>query len=472
VLRGSGALIGSARQQRSREALAIAEAGLESTLAALNTTHPYLLTNNHNPAAGSCWDAADGCPTSTARFPKSICRNMTEDSQRAIPLSGSISNASGVIGEWRVRRYVYAGNQFYGGSGTLSIEGTRLGSNNAVLATSRVEQTVSIKIKDCTPSGQNTIALLALDAPMNINKTDVLALPAGGFANYPDLAPDQLSDATAHCVGCDSFSEMNTDLSQARVIRSFGPTSIPPVPEPPSDLGLQGFSIPTNQGGQTQEFILYVAQENQDYGTCVVKPFVGAPSTITHCRISSITLNGGKQLKIVYPSINPGEHQMRLYVSGDISLVGGAGNTTDPDGKICQALYNESESTFDCIDGERGIDNGLESQNLLILGPSVCPQSGQDVDIIGGAQALFMFMYMPCAKLVIKGGSSTPDLFGAVWVREYADTSNNSQNLDIWVPFDLAGKLQSIYGQEFSISIRRPVALGINRWTSYESTQP
>jgi hypothetical protein len=37
------------------------------------------------------------------------------------------------------------------------------------------------------------------------------------------------------------------------------------------------------------------------------------------------------------------------------------------------------------------------------------------------------------------------------------------------VPPDLSSDLQAIYGGTFTITARRPVALGSNRWTSFES---
>jgi hypothetical protein len=101
---------------------------------------------------------------------------------------------------------------------------------------------------------------------------------------------------------------------------------------------------------------------------------------------------------------------------------------------------------------------------------SSCPAGTitQSVDLRGGAQALRMFAFLPCAEIQVHGGSSVPDLRGALWARAYLLSGNNN-NVEIHVPPDLAGSLKQVYGPDFSLSIRRPVAVGSNRWSSHES---
>lgn len=481
VLRGAGALVGSTRQQRSREALAIAEAGMEQTIAALNLSHPFLLTNNHLPASGQCW-AADGgsCSASTASFPARLCRSMTNAGQSAIPLAGSVSDGSGVIGDWRVVAYTFRGDRFFGGSGTLRVEGLRRsGAAAAVLARSQVEQEMSVRIKDCVPSGLNTVALLAIRAPMQVNQTKIYALTAeqvAAMANdanndgVPDVVPPPVitptQPAAAHCIDCTSLAQLNIGTS-AVGLWSFGPMPYPPVPTAPTSLVAWDMLLKANDPPRSRQ--IWAGQNRSEGGwpVCLVDA-----AGITHCRIRRIRIQGNESntLKIVYPPSRSASRQVRLYIEGDVTLSGNS--------RICQAVYTGSpypatDSSVDppCLDNPEltGLNSsfyGLRSRDLLIFGNPDC-SINQNLTLNGGPQTLHLFAYVPCSDVTINGGSSTPDIYGAVWAKTY--TPSGSQNVDIWVPPDLSSDLETIYGGSFTITLRRPVALGSNRWSSYES---
>ncbi|MEB3349687.1 MAG: hypothetical protein VKO00_06695 [Cyanobacteriota bacterium] len=355
VLRGSGALIGSARQQRSREALAIAEAGLESTMNALNTTNYYLLTNNHDPGSSSnpkpCWAPGDGCITGNATIPGRVCRSMIDgDGNIDIPpiaLSGSVQNASGTIGDWRVVKYVFQGSTYFGGTGSLTIEGVRRTSlTGPVLARSRVEQQVSVKLKDCTPAGLNTIALLALEAPMGVNQTEVYALTSEQVNEMAaqQIFPDASQAAAVHCIGCSNLAELNIK-DGAVGLWSFGPLGFPPVPTVPNDLSLVPWDIVLKSNQQYKDRQIWARMDRQaSAGSPPGSYYCRVKDDITHCRIGNISIKGSEAnvLKIIYPldqaPLASADNQdvaknrsVRLYIEGDVVMSGQS--------MICQAVY-------------------------------------------------------------------------------------------------------------------------------------
>lgn len=155
-IRASQSLVSSILQQYTKEALALAEAGLETTLAALNTTHPYLLAQNHDPSQGTCWAATGSCPLSTATFPTIMCRDWTSVQQQAVPLTGTVINNGTVTGIWRVVSYKFK-VEGVTATGTLRVEGLRKrGDTGPTLAQAQVEQEVSVLFKRCSPASSIT----------------------------------------------------------------------------------------------------------------------------------------------------------------------------------------------------------------------------------------------------------------------------------------------------------------------------
>ncbi len=372
-----------------------------------------------------------------------MCQGWTPTQQQAIRLSDSVTNGASQIGDWRIIRYTFTGNRTFGGTGSLRIEGLRRASaSGPVLARAQVEKSVSIRLKDCSPSGLNSIGLLSIGPQMNVQKSqsqEILGLDAAG---------NPLNDpAPVHCINCQQIvsqgscpSDALCHDSQAKGIWSIGLRPFPPVPIPPAGL-VAGQDLPNP-----------LVVGNTNGGRCLVDS-----NAITHCRASSISIAGNDTLKVVYP--NPSDpatihRQLRLYIDGNLTIGGG--------GSICQTINNQANTG--CL--EKPWLSGLSPTSLQIYGPSSC-NSSQSVTISGGAQALSLFALLPCADVSINGGSSTPDLYGAVWSRTYSPSG--SSNLDIWVPSDLNTSLQSALGKDFSIAILRPVARGINRWVSYES---
>lgn len=441
VVRVSSSLISASREQQSHEARAIAEAGVESTLGQLNLRYPYLLTNNHTPPA-PLWSA----PTS---LPAAVCRNMRDVSYAAMPVQGTVTDTSGAtIGDWEVIRYTFRGNSGFGGTGVLEVEGRRRSSGTGtVLARARVEQEVSVRLKDCTPAGLNVVGLLG--GSTGIGNTAVVSLDEQG-----NQLPGQVV-----CTSCTNVNpDMNVlgDLSRSNFLYGFVPW--PAVPLPPA--GLSPWAVQLKSTDPPAQRQIRAGQERTVSGkkVCLVDS-----DGVTHCLISDIRLVGSNAvtLKVIQPGAADVPRQVRLYLQGDLRLGGSA--------SLCQAL-DDGSADPPCLGA--GDPSSLSASDLMLFGQpeSSCPGGAvtQSVDLRGGAQALRMFAFLPCADIQVHGGSSVPDLRGAIWARSYLLSGNNN-NVEIHVPPDLAGSLKEVYGPDFSLSIRRPVAVGSNRWSSHES---
>jgi len=429
VIRGASALLGSIRQQQSKEALSAAEAGIEKVLGTLNTRYPYLLANNH-----PSW-------TSPAFIPANVCRNMAGTNYALMPTQGTITNASNnEVGQWKVINYNYKGNYYYGGSGTLRVEGTRISPGNvAQLAKSQIEAEFTVKYKDCTPKALNAIALLG--ESVNVGSTTVKEAGTSTPGNVL-------------CTGCLSTAEMNIGTG---AIGNFlyGPFPMPAVPTMPA--GLQPWDISLNPAAISKDpssAQIFAGQNRSISGkqVCLVDT-----DAITHCRIGSVKLNGSEAatLKIIYPSSTSAIREVRLYTDGAIDLGGNA--------SVCQAIA-DGTSNPPCTSDPSSA--GLSTMSLQWFGSSNCASQG--VKLNGGGNALNMFVYFPCGDVVINGGSNSPDVRGAVWTKTY---NSSGSNVDIDAPPDLLSELQKRFGSQFSLSLKRPVAIGINRWVSFEQVK-
>lgn len=441
VVRVSSSLINASREQQSHEARAIAEAGVERTLGQLNLRYPYLLTNNHTPPA-PLWSAP-------AELPAAVCRNMRDVSYAAMPIRGTVNDAAGAtIGEWEVIRYTFRGSKGFGGTGVLEVEGRRRsGGEGRVLARARVEEEVSVRLKDCTPAGLNAVGLLG--GTTGIGNTAVVSLDELG-----NQLPGQVV-----CTSCRNVNpDMNVlgDLSRSNFLFGFMPW--PAVPLPPA--GLTPWAVQLKSTDPPAQRQIRAGQERSVNGktVCLVDS-----EGVTHCLISDIRLVGSSEvtLKVIQPADPNVPRQVRLYLQGDLRLGGTA--------SLCQALEDGSADP-PCLGAAD--PSSLTASDLMLFGQpeSSCPAGSitQSVDLRGGAQALRMFAFLPCAEIQVHGGSSVPDLRGALWARAYLLSGNNN-NVEIHVPPDLAGSLKQVYGPDFSLSIRRPVAVGSNRWSSHES---
>jgi hypothetical protein len=145
-------------------------------------------------------------------------------------------------------------------------------------------------------------------------------------------------------------------------------------------------------------------------------------NTPYHYVISSIDLSGNETL-----TVNTSNAPVYLYVTGNVSMSGNAGiaHTGTPDRL---RLYG----------------NPADNNN----------SNDQSITINGGSSATNIFIYAPDATVGINGGSSDPDILGAVWAKTWNGSSSN--NAEIRVPDNmpalLGGAFSSAGMQSSSLS--------------------
>ena len=251
IARSFGGLVGSVRQQKSREAREAAEIGLAVTMEALNGGYGYLMINcypnpgnptadatkplfgdSESPIKNSCYhtggwgvdpEDSQGRDDLPPEFPSSLCPG----SRAGYPkLDGSLTVPTM---RYRVDFYAFNGTEFYGGKGTLKVTGESLSDDKSkVLATSTIQQTFNVITEPC---GGFPGLLMIYDG--NLGNNDIIGLEAGnihcvecdvtGSPNeYGMYTDEQLRDA----IGAGNKAEVTGTIS-------VGPIDFPGVPEFP-----------------------------------------------------------------------------------------------------------------------------------------------------------------------------------------------------------------------------------------------
>ena len=152
MARSFAGLAGSVRSEQSRQAREIAEAGMAETLENLNRRFNYLLINCYQNSTSECQNIVFTDDNSgnkvglwnSPRYPSSVCPGT-----QRLPYTQLTRDTTQPKGEYKVISYIFDGTQFYGGKGTLTIEGTRRSASNQVLSTSVIQKTFEVKPKNC-----------------------------------------------------------------------------------------------------------------------------------------------------------------------------------------------------------------------------------------------------------------------------------------------------------------------------------
>jgi len=486
--RSFGGLIGSTRLEQSRQARAIAEAGIARTLEGLNRTYNYLLINCYSQS-GSAPPPNDCINTGTWQtpsLPSSVCSNTNQSGTPALTGASTKPN-----GDYVIDYYAYSGTQFYGGTGRLRVIGYRKNaSKTKVLSSAAVEISFDVKPKpcncsfgdfsgDCSSSGFP--GLLARN--INLGNNSVKGATSGnvlctGCTNpNPDGPPTQAEAEAA--IGALPNSDVDGQIY-------LGPINLPPVPtfpdntttNPPNLLqyvssAADASDLPVK--GSTKKDATYLITANATQTTSTASTnnngYCATDSSnppVTHCRISSIVLSGKERLEV-----NTNAGPVRLYVEGlDANTSGGQ-------------VVKVGGNTGIIHDGN---EEDLSMYGLPLNADPICSSPSasdtiQTVTLAGTSQgsnqkAANMFVYFPCATVGINGGSGATadcdedgecgggDVSGAIWAKSW--DGSNSKNAQLVVPKDMGSKLFLGLGTRFGLSVQDYVALGVNSWFSFQ----
>jgi hypothetical protein len=424
VARSSSAVIGSVRQQQSREAREFAESGAARTLESLNRNYRHLLIYPN-----SQWATA----VATVLCPGSSANNVTN------PITQTDTFAVGgtTVGRYTVEAYTFDGNEYYGGTGVLRVRGERLDPSGNVLATARVEQQVDIATKPC--------GSVVTTPPTSTGFPGLLANTIS-LGNNDVLGPIDGNVVCTSCTGTtqeEIRAEMNAGPNSIVNGNLFaGPVTLDPIPPRPSALnGLAGLSITDT----TTLSALATDGASSNSGNCYRE------NGVTSCLINSINMSGGGRTLTIQTTTN---NPVRLYVTGNVSFRGDASMRHTINGVVPTS------------------PSAANSANLAIFGNPLDTNNANDQTVLisGGSQAIDAFIYFPDGRVGINGGSSNPDLRGAVWAKQW--DGSNSNMAEILVPDGMGSTLEETIGGGFTVTYTREfIALGVNSWRSYQQFQ-
>jgi len=498
LARSFGGLIGPTRLEQSRQAKAIAEAGIARTIESLNRDYNYLLINCYSQNSSYPTECQNKGTWIDPLLPSSICPDTEASGTPALTRTSNTPT-----GEYVIDFYTYSGTQFYGGTGTLRVIGYRKSNDNSkILSSAAVEMSFDIKPKPCgarydaPPTSSGFPGLMASSITMGGN--DVIGQTSGNILCTKCESPTYVDTDNDGVISAEEYSDQNGEVitcnNQCEVGGSIfiGDVSLPEIEFLPSNLGLtdskninlkcgdvtildtgsviidstlssygncssnyEGTSISaepavTNADGET-EISNVCAFENDSQGSPIKM----------HCRLGHV-LGSGKNTLTIENNTLP----INLYVEGDITLSGSSSLLHDGSASMLSLFGLPAET--DIFGADLSSANSCNSDPDTFL---------QDVTLSGGSNGTNFFAYFPCGLVGINGGSKDNcadpdddycgggDIRGAVWAKEWNGSSGNKAQLV--VPPDLPSELMNRHGNSFAISVRDYVALGVNSWFSF-----
>ena len=457
MARSTSGMLGSIRQQQSREAREIAENGTGRVVERLNREYAYLLINCYDrdvntvdwsncksKAAIGTWDAP--------KYGTATCPGSNLSSANMI-VDGSVNTADGSrAGRWQLEFYHFSGSKLYGGQGVMRVRGQRLSTDGTVLAEAYVDQELSIKPKNCDaafnqpPTSTGFPGLIG--SSISLGNNDVLGQVSGNVL----------------CVGCESISEVTQGPQSVVNGNIFASNiSLPAVPKYPAGLS------PSNAITEPGTY----ASGNTHGGKCLVEN--NKSPAITHCMLGDIDLRGSEEL-IFDTTSGP----MQLYLQcmpaangwcagPDITLGGNGGIRHCKSGNCSSTTIDPTELA---LFGNPDIQIPAGENPVCNYDSKGRSKGRQSVKLGGGSQATIMFAYLPDACGGINGGSSDPDILGSLWLKSFGPVGSSSNRAEIRVPDDMGARVFTRFGNSFALSVRDFVAIGINNWASFQMPPP
>lgn len=496
IMRSQGDQVTASAQKGAAQSLAVTEGGVTRSLSTLNQSdNAFLLRLNYDPINTAT-------TTKTYLGPDGILNNGDEENAAVNqwsnppnppPCSSPISLLSGLVsgsmgsGNYQIKAYRYLNPDGVPNNGdeggTLLIEGYQGISVSRVQVSMRVVQRPQI----------NSFAGLYASSLINLGNNDVLSASGsqGLAANVicKDCTVNQCSGNNPTQAGLNSAVGRgpNSDIDGKIFI---GDPQLPPVPTASNTT----CSVTTLVSGQACSITLS-SNELTPGNAGKILPRVAdlathQPGTPFHYKVSSMDFSGGQGKLTVYTatnttsltanaasvassinvaSVNGFGVNDKLSVGSDpslytISAISGntltitpALGTAQPQGAVVakptDTTYNpHGDPVYLYVSG--GISFGGSASmvhsgtpNLLrIYGNPADPTNStndQQFTLNGGASTSNVFIYAPDATMGINGGSSDPDIQGAVWVKTWDGSSSN--NAEIRVPDNMPTLLGGLF---------------------------
>ena len=425
AIRSYNNYVNGTRQSLADRAKEAAESGLNILIESLNQDHPEWLIEPYD--GNGDWsinrEATGGCRTNIGSNPKVEGRANT------------FSN--GTEGRYKLARYSFHGNNFYGGVGSFEMEGEIRSSENKLLASAKIYQDMSIIAKRCDALPGETSQEDSLWPGILIGSQIDRFVNARAYLKGSDPMRPAAVTCTQECV-----KDTDDWESEFPPKPTIGDPVEPPAQEPPE--GLKGMSkremdrLMKNTIKNRKCRSLKIPEDIPDHAKTLIDGtwhiyFKGSRDTFN--------LQGSSRCKDPYQraiKIQEGA-PVRLYVDSGLSI--------------------QSKTWIDTTEIRHAAD-------FMILGTS---KQTRSINIRGESpnnEPLKTFIWAPNSEVRFWKGKRTIE--GAVWADElYAVGNNVVQSFDLAVPEDLPQLIYQRLGKEFGIGQRDYVAQGVTSWRSY-----
>jgi hypothetical protein len=425
IVRSQGDQITALAQKNTAQSLTVNEAGVTRSISILNQPNTaFLLKLNYdpiNPDTDKTYLGPNGILNSGDEETAAV--DQWSSLPSSIPCSSSISaptelisSATAGAGSYQVKAYRYRdpdGTPNTGDEiGTLLVEGTQ---GNAV---SRVQ--VSTRIVQYPLTG--SFAGLYGSNIINLGNNDVLATP-GGSGSAANVV---CKDCKVPADQCSANGPTPDGLRQAVGAKTQNSTiagnilindpQLPPVPTTPATpcSATSGPNCSTDLSSLDASTTPELPRP-QDIANRVAwqasHPTTWSASTASEPYYYVITdMPLGNNVLTVNTTAAP----VYLHVSGNITVSGSKGTIAHTGSPERLRIYGNPEDPTDS-------------------------RTDQEFKLNGGASTSNLFIYAPDATMGISGGSSTPDIQGAVWIKTW--DGSNSNRAEIVVPDNMAALL-------------------------------
>jgi hypothetical protein len=408
IMRSQNDRVIATEQAQNARSYAVAEGGMARSLGYLNGNYQPFLQYSYdpiNPATGKTYLGLDGVSNNGDEETAAVDQWTNLPNPPPCFDSSNFSSIflQGIIGSGSTNNYRLLAYRYSSGQGTLLVKGSEVNPK----ATTILQQKMAIQ-----PQIANTAAnfpgLLATD--INLDNNDVLGTVSGNVI-CTSLANCPIPNNSTSCVNgqptlnalLGAIGAGPNGVVQGRIyVRSVTWPPLPTAPAGTYSLGNIADNMILPRPGDTPD-----ANGKYSYS------------------VSNIQLSGNKTLTINTTGTPP--TPVNLFVSGDITISGSA-----------QISHASSDAG-----------------NFRIYGNPMDPGNNtpdQTFVLNGGASSTNLFIYAPDANVGINGGSSDPDISGAVWAKTWhLSVGSSSNNAEISVPDDMPQQVSDLYNNNFVI---------------------
>ena len=440
AMRSYNSYVNGTRQSLANRAKEAAEAGLNILIESLNQDHPEWLIESYD--GDGSWsisrEATGGCRTS-------IGSNPTIEGT-----SNTYSN--GTEGKYKLAKYTFQGNNFYGGDGSFEMEGEIRSSDNKLLASAKVYQDMSIIAKACDALPGDTSDQDSIWPGIYVQSQ--ISDYEGAETIVKGSNPKKAAEILCASDDCVTYSNRSwsSDFPPSPTAGEF---DMPKAQEPPDGLkGIKNSDFAKEVFKKTRkckqfkipEDLPKSAYRTDEDGT--VHVYISGTSSkaanlkgrSTGTRSTQCDSDADDAIKI------SGSGPVRLYIDGSLKI---------------------SDSTW--------IDTSevKHAADFMILGTPKS-KTTQKLEIAGkwpNGEVFKHFIWMPNAEVKFLRANEKTRLEGAIWADSIKRAANDVlDDFQLQMPEDMPQLIYQRLGKEFGIGQRDYVAQGVTSWRSYGRT--